>query len=71
MAYYKVEQEGQKPRLIEAGTPAEALRHAAKSTFTISPALKTEDVVALMTGGTAAEKAGEFAEEPAGEQKQD
>jgi hypothetical protein len=59
MPFYKIEEDGKDPRVVDADNPAAALKHAAQSRFTVSPPLKQAELVSLMTGGTKVEKAGE------------
>jgi hypothetical protein len=59
MPFYQVDEKGSdKPRLVEADNPAAALKHAAKSRFTVSKPLVATALVALMGSGVAVEKAG-------------
>lgn len=62
---YKVEDtEGDAPsvKLVRAGTPAQALRHATISRFSVDVATQ-DDLVALVANGVAVETAGESSAE--------
>lgn len=60
--YLVTEQGSELPRLVRAGTPAQAIRHVVKAKFTAAPASQNDLIDALGKGATvenAADEAGE------------
>lgn len=58
MAFYKVTQDGEeKPRLVEADNPSQALKHVSASVFKVSDALSASEVADLMDSDVKREKA--------------
>jgi hypothetical protein len=62
--YLVTESASDKARLVEAATPAQALRHVARNVYAVKPA-NTYEVASLVSRGVALETTDEPVTEPA------